>query len=172
MGNHDYQEGQNGALVQAMLQRIGIKLLVNASTQLTMNGNTITIVGLDDYYGGVTDIDQAFNGVDDSADFTLALAHNPLHFDDICNAADGKADLILSGHTHAGHVYIPLLKPIYQQVFHHKYRYGVFKNKKNALYVTSGVGSAAFYINLFGFKTGLPRFRFNTNPEIAVFDLF
>ena len=78
-------------------------------------------------------------------------------------------DLVLSGHTHAGHVYIPMLGPIYRRIFRMKYRYGLYRKKHCQLYVTSGVGSAAFYLKKR--RLGFPRFRFNTRPEIAVLEL-
>jgi hypothetical protein len=52
-----------------------------------------------------------------------------------------------------------------------KYRYGFYSSENTTLYVTSGIGSAAFYLRTPRFQTGFPRFRYNTHPEIAVFDI-
>ena len=92
-------------------------------------------------------------------------------FDPVANHTEGFVDLTLSGHTHAGHVYLPFLAPIYRYVLSMKYRYGLFEKNGRQLYVTSGVGSAAFYFKLGSKRFGLPRFRFNTNPEIALLTL-
>lgn len=142
---------------------------------------SVNVVGFDDYYygprcGTLSRESGVKVGMESlkklpSATFTIGLAHNPLHMDVIHREAPSTLNWVFSGHTHAGHIWIPWLKPIYLNVFHHRYRYGWFPFDNTQLYVTSGVGSAAFYIKAFGFKAGLPRFRWNTNPEIAVFDL-
>lgn len=173
VGNHDYQDEQEGALVQQMVIDSGFQLLINEHWHqpATDNQPSINWVGLDDYYyGQARDVRAVFDDLP-KADMTLCLAHNPLHFDKVCEQVPDRVDVMLSGHTHAGHVYIPWLGPIYRHVFHHKYRYAWYQQGNTKLYVTSGVGSAAFYLKAFGLRIGLPRFRWNTNPEIAVFDL-
>jgi predicted MPP superfamily phosphohydrolase len=125
--------------------------------------------GLDDLWYGQPDLRQALSGVPSQTEATIVLTHNPLLFDPLAMAAPGQVDLVLAGHTHAGHVYIPVLGPIYRRIFRMKYRYGLYKKQGSQLYVTSGVGSAAFYLKKR--KLGFPRFRFNTYPEIAILTL-
>lgn len=187
MGNHDYQDDAAGQLLQSAVEGAGFRLLINDAVALSgfqskpAQGLSLNVVGFDDYYYGPRCRHQTRHQAAEvakqkldtlpRADFTLGLTHNPLQMDIINAVAPNRCNWVISGHTHAGHVWIPLLKPIYQHVFHHKYRYGWYSFGDTQLYVTSGVGSAAFYIKAFGFKTGLPRFRWNTNPEIAVFDM-
>jgi predicted MPP superfamily phosphohydrolase len=130
------------------------------------------VAGVDDRYCGKPNVKQAIASIPNEPEpCLLMLLHNPLLFDMVIRDCHLPVDLALAGHTHAGHVYIPILWPIYRYVLHHKYRYGFFERGKHRLYVTSGVGSAAFYFFKKSLQLGLPRFRWNTQPEIAYFDL-
>ena len=183
LGNHDYEDGSRSQAMQKMFVEIGVKILINDAIPMSslfpsLPDTSVWMVGLDDYYAGIREVKPAFVQVPDTAS-VIALAHNPLDWN-ILKAADLGAklpQLVLSGHTHAGHVFIPWLKPIYQYVFQHQYRYGWYQQDATSttpasrLYVTSGVGSAAFYPKLFGKPYPLPPFRFNTWPEVAVMDV-
>lgn len=177
LGNHDYADGADSYRVRQALVDAGFTVLVNQSTAIEVAGITLTVVGVDDKYCGHPDVQQAFNGITaEHPHSVVTLIHNPLLADDVAAHAPVAPVLTLAGHTHAGHVYIPVLKPIYRYVLGHKYRYGFYPlNHRTGttmpLYVTSGLGGAAYYIKFGQFKRALPRFRWNTHPEIAVFDL-
>jgi uncharacterized protein len=168
LGNHDYNDGALSYSVRRILRDTGFKLLVNSHEKYTKDNQDLFIAGLDDLWYGTPDIAQALDGIPETA-CTLMLIHNPLLFDPIALAYPGRVQLVLGGHTHAGHVYIPFLGPIYRKIFRMKFRYGFQEKQGTKLYVTSGVGSAAFYLKKR--KIGFPRFRFNTYPEIACFVL-
>jgi uncharacterized protein len=171
IGNHDYADGARSAHVQAMLSEAGYRVLKNDHLCLVREGGEkFWFAGLDDYKYGRPDLQQALAGIPRD-DAVVLLAHNPLHFDVVTRDPQTPVDLVFSGHTHGGHVYIPFLGPIYRYVFKMKYRYGLYHQNNTRLYVTSGLGSAAFYLNLGFYKRAFPRFRFNTYPEIAVHDL-
>jgi predicted MPP superfamily phosphohydrolase len=169
LGNHDYNDGAWGDAVSKMLGQIGFQVLKNSHHCLEKDGERLWFAGLDDLWYGQPDLRQALSGVPSQTEATIVLTHNPLLFDPLAMAAPGQVDLVLAGHTHAGHVYIPVLGPIYRRIFRMKYRYGLYKKQGSQLYVTSGVGSAAFYLKKR--KLGFPRFRFNTYPEIAILTL-
>jgi predicted MPP superfamily phosphohydrolase len=174
LGNHDYNDGNLSRKVSAMLTETGFTVLKNSNYMLEKNGQRLWFAGLDDLWYGRPDVRQALAGYPStpqkvSTDALIVLVHNPLLFDPLAIVAPVPVDLVLAGHTHAGHVYIPFLGPIYRRIFRMKYRYGFFKKGQSLLYVTSGLGSAAFYFKKL--KLGFPRFRFNTNPEIAVLAL-
>lgn len=169
LGNHDYNDSQWSGLITKMLPETGFQLLKNQSCQVQKNGASLWIAGLDDLWYGAPDIPKMLEQIPSHQDTTIVMAHNPLLFDPIALSEHGKVDLVIAGHTHAGHVYIPFLGPIYRKIFRMKYRYGLFEKNGCQLHVTSGVGSAAFYLKKR--KIGFPRFRFNTRPEIAVLTL-
>lgn len=169
LGNHDYNDGCWSGLITEMLPQAGFQLLKNDRYCLEKDGERLWVAGLDDLWYGEPDIPAMLSGIPTERDVTLVMAHNPLLFDPLALASHGRVDLVLAGHTHAGHVYIPVLGPIYRKIFRMKYRYGLFEKNGCQLHVTSGVGSAAFYLKKR--KIGFPRFRFNTRPEIAVLTL-
>lgn len=169
LGNHDYNDGALGGNIAGMLEAVGFRLLKNASHRVEVDGEAIWFAGLDDLWYGQPNIPKALDGVPSQEAVTIVLAHNPLLFDPVALTNHGKVDLVIAGHTHAGHVYIPFLGPIYRKIFRMKYRYGLFEKNGCQLHVTSGVGSAAFYLKKQ--KLGFPRFRFNTHPEIALLEL-
>lgn len=169
LGNHDYNDSQWGSLIAEMLPEAGFQLLKNQSYAVRKDGESLWVAGLDDLWYGAPDIARMMGEIPSHQDVTVVMAHNPLLFDPIALSGHGKVDLVVAGHTHAGHVYIPFLGPIYRKIFRMKYRYGLFEKNGCQLHVTSGVGSAAFYLKKR--KIGFPRFRFNTNPEIAVLTL-
>lgn len=187
LGNHDYYDFSNSHAVEAMLVEAGFEVLRNRAVEIQKNnaGNvqSIWLAGVDDLWCGQPDIGKALLAVPEATSqtqvrpCTLMLAHNPLMFDPIAHYQPKPVDVLFCGHTHAGHVYLPFLHYIYWHVLKTKYRYlwhekphpsGVHTTK---LYVTSGVGSAAFYIKGKKIRFGFPRFRFNTHPEIAVITL-
>ncbi|HEY9746222.1 MAG TPA: metallophosphoesterase [Oculatellaceae cyanobacterium] len=168
IGNHDFHDGAEGAQIGATLQECGYTFLRNENASIERHGNALHFAGLDDLWYGIPDIAKGLEGIP-SNQATVVLAHNPLLFDPIAHAFSERVDLVLSGHTHAGHVYIPVLGPIYRKIFRMKYRYGLFEKNGCQMHVTSGVGSAAFYLKKK--RIGFPRFRFNTHPEIALLTL-
>jgi predicted MPP superfamily phosphohydrolase len=169
LGNHDYNDGAYSQWISEMLGQVGFTVLKNSHTCLEKDGERLWFAGLDDLWYGHPNMHQALTGVPAAEETTIVLAHNPLLFDPLAMVAPGQVDLVLAGHTHAGHVYIPVLGPIYRRIFRMKYRYGLYEKQGCQLYVTSGVGSAAFYLKKR--KMGFPRFRFNTHPEIAMLTL-
>jgi len=168
LGNHDYNDGALSYSIRRIFRDSGFELLLNSNKKYQRGHAAFYIAGLDDLWYGVPDIDLALKEIPENA-ATVMLIHNPLLFDPIALAYPGRVQLVLAGHTHAGHVYIPFLGPIYRKVFRMKFRYGFQDKNATRLYVTSGVGSAAFYLKKR--KIGFPRFRFNTWPEIASFTL-
>jgi predicted MPP superfamily phosphohydrolase len=169
LGNHDYNDSRWGALIAEMLPHAGFQLMKNDRYCFRKEGERLWIAGLDDLWYGDPDLVKTLSAIPTEREVTLVMAHNPLLFDPLALADHGQVDLVLAGHTHAGHVYIPFLGPVYRKIFRMKYRYGLFEKNGCQLHVTSGVGSAAFYLKKR--KIGFPRFRFNTRPEIAVLTL-
>ncbi len=177
IGNHDYADGAKSRNIQAMLEESGVQVMRNRNLCLKRGrpGDSecrLWIAGLDDYKHGRPDLSKALAGLPEPGrDPVIMLAHNPLHFDAVARDPLTPVDLVLSGHTHAGHVYIPLLEPVYRHILRMKYRYGFYRRNRTRLYVTSGVGSAAYYVNLGVCKFSFPPYRYNTYPEIAVLEL-
>src|SRR6185295_10422603 len=84
LGNHDYFVSGSG--MKSALERNGYEVLQNTTTVADVRGAPLTVVGIDDPVTRHDDLDAAFAGAP-------ALARR-------------GADLVLSGHTHGGQIYV------------------------------------------------------------------
>ncbi len=170
MGNHDYSDGYQGFALRKMMKASGFRVLVNHALPVEKEGEKIWISGIDDLRNGTPEFDAIIGRVDATVPH-IALAHNPLlapHLSKIPTAPQ----LILSGHTHGGHVNHPLINLFQRHVFQHRYQYGWFTFlEKSQLYVTSGIGSASIALHFPNCDFALHPFRYQSTPEIAVFNL-
>lgn len=92
--------------------------------------------------------------------FAVFLYHYPDLIDEVCNK---NLDLYLCGHTHGGQVALPFYGAIITMAEHgKKYEAGMYEVGDTKLYVNRGAGLDGKW---------LPRVRFFTRPEIAVFDI-
>ena len=73
LGHHDH--GSGGPEVTHALERAGAPVLSNAFTTLTVRGQKLQIVGLDDAYTGHADRDRATRGLDPRVP-SIGLSHN------------------------------------------------------------------------------------------------
>jgi predicted MPP superfamily phosphohydrolase len=162
LGNHDHWSGARE--VRWALRRAGAEVLDNAWTTLTLRGQKLQLVGLDDAYTGHADLARATRGLRrDIA--TLGLSH-------IAEEADGLWErgvpLVLAGHTHAGQVTWARLNELcLGRLIGHKYVHGLYGSRcdngygSGAVYVGAGVGSSVVPV----------RFGERARREITVFDL-
>src|ERR1700682_5419052 len=106
LGNHDFRVGPDA--VTAALRRRRIEVLRNQHIKIQFGGSSLYVAGVDDYGYGA-DVRRAVRGIPrESA--TILLAHNPRI---ISLASRNGVSLVLSGHTHGGHVNLPLLGTVY-----------------------------------------------------------
>ena len=136
-GNHEYYSGADSWL--AFLQSIGIKALRNERVELTVNGETMHLAGVDDWTahqfgnGHGSDMERAMQGRDASKPVVL-LAHQPVHFDE---ARTHGVDLQISGHTHGGQIFpFGFLTRLAQPFLS-----GLHRRGDSQIYVSSGTGS-------------------------------
>lgn len=152
IGNHDWWYDEKHC--RRAFENIGFTVLENETESFEVNGQTITILGIEDFWKhrrvDVTDVLAKLP----SSDNIIGITHNPDSFD---QTPDSLA-ILLAGHTHGGQVNFPLIgAPIVPAK--KEYTAGhIVKNGKN-LFVTTGIGTS-----------GLP-LRFRVPPEIAVITL-
>ena len=91
----------------------------------------------------------------------LLLSHNPDIAEERAFVSSGfRVDLMLSGHTHGGQIYIPGLgTPILPSRYGQKYAQGLVQGPTCPVFVSRGLGTA-----LLPLRVGVP-------PEIAVIEL-
>ena len=103
-----------------------------------LGGTGVYLVGIEDLMEGQPDLDRSLAGVPQDAP-TVLLSHNP----DIVEAATaGRADLILSGHTHGGQIVLPLVGPTYTQTeqLSRGEASGYWRRGRTQVYVHRGLG--------------------------------
>lgn len=158
LGNHDYFVW--GAGVRSALERNGYEVLRNQTTIASVRGAPLTLVGVDDPVTRHDDLDAAFAGAPQGP--RIVLCHAPDRAPQI--AARG-ADLIMSGHTHGGQMFVKGITDRIMKSVGLKFRRGFYEvgegAAKSQLYVTPGVG----------FSGVTRRFGEGTHAECAVITL-
>ena len=148
MGNHDYWAGAKE--VRRALRGAGALVLDNQWSTLSLRGQTLQVVGVDDAYTGHADIERAVKGLKNGVP-TVGLSH-------IAEEADAlwehDVPLVLSGHTHAGQITVAKLHEIaLGKVAGHRYVHGMYGDRraarqKGAVYVGAGVGASVMPLRI------------------------
>ncbi len=144
-GNHEYYI-QNYKKHLQDLKSVGIKILENESLQL----DGINMIGLSDNITNKSKIEYV-EKLSQKDLFNLLIVHKPSIWKKVSN----NANLMLSGHTHNGQIF-PFNFVVKLQF---PQNYGLYKNKKNHLYVSSGSA------------TWGPKIRIGSNNEIIHIEL-
>ena len=166
LGNHDYSiyidatEDVKKANIKATVdreQQMGWTVLRNDNRVIRRNADSLVIAGEEN--GGrkpspkLADLEKSLHGVGKGA-FIVMLQHDPNVWQEKI-VPDGRVQLTLSGHTHAGQVSVFGLR--FTQLTAHN-AYGLYNQGRQQLYVTSGLG-------------GVVAMRFGATAEIAVITL-
>jgi predicted MPP superfamily phosphohydrolase len=152
-GRHGYEDTQQ---VRELLNKSGIALLHNGSTQARIKGANLHLVGLGDLWADEFEPESAFaTARPDESTATLVLSHNPDTKEKL-KAQDW--DVVFCGHTHGGQFYLPLIGTPFAPVRDKRFVKGLHRWEGRWIYVTKGVG------NLLGV-------RFNCRPEISLITL-
>jgi predicted MPP superfamily phosphohydrolase len=159
LGNHDYgdyvswetpeEKIKNLDDLKMVQKEMGWDLLLNEHRTITKNGESIKLVGVENWgIGGFKkagDLDKACEGVE-ASDFKILLSHDPSHWQEQVKSHPKNIELTLSGHTHGMQfgIEIPgLIKwsPI-------KYRYenwaGIYEELGSMINVNRGFGYLAY----------------------------
>ena len=167
MGNHDYgpyrrfdsKEGERRNLRDLKMRqaRMGWRMLDNAHTFISRDGNRIAVIGVENGgsrgFADYSDLSAAMKGTE-GAPFKILLSHDPTHWRR--EVVGSGIDLTLSGHTHAGQF---VLAGFSFSSSRYDEWGGMYQESGQTLYVNAGIG-----------QTGL-RFRFGAWPEITVITL-
>jgi hypothetical protein len=162
-GNHD-GGGWVGSLggyedlteIRRLLDDSNIALLFNSSTKVSLNGATIEVIGLGDFWSDDARPGEAFTEDHSSQRISrIVLSHNP---DSKELLRDYSWDLLLCGHTHGGQLSLPIIGTPFAPVNDHRYVYGLNQWSGRLIYTTRGVG------NVYGL-------RFNCRPEVAILNI-
>ena len=165
-GNHEARVPEYEELKMGLTEA-GVTVLENQKVQITRDGESITLMGIQDpsfrtdyLFGDAESISrQAISELqNESEDFTVLLSHRPELFE---LYVDTGVDLVFSGHAHGGQFRLPFIGGLVapNQGFFPKYDAGLFKKENTTMIVSRGLGNSI-----------IP-FRINNSPEIVVAEL-
>lgn len=141
-----------------------VHLMSYKEENITVNGNNITIYGIDNvYFTPNFDLHNEFNEPDQSR-YNILLSHQPEteHFDNF------GVDMIFSGDTHGGMIRLPVFGPAYYEGYilpkltfsGRMTDKGLFELENNKqIFVTSGIGNYPVPM------------RFLNRPEVCIITL-
>jgi hypothetical protein len=159
LGNHDFWSGKQVAqkIVQG-LEGIGVKVLRNESTMIERKGQSLYIIGVDDYWENSYSLLKAIKNVPQDA-CKIVLSHNPDVNENIEDLRE-RIDFIISGHTHGGQIVFPFIGALYiPSPFGQKYLAGLVRDQERQTYISRGLG--LFFIPI----------RINCPPEVNLLTL-
>ena len=160
-GNHEARVPEYEDLKTGLV-KAGVVILENQKVEITREGESITLMGIDDpsfqedYLFGDSEsvARQAIENLQNESDgYTVLLSHRPELFD---LYVETGMDLVFSGHAHGGQFRLPFVGGLVapNQGFFPKYDAGLFSEGSTNMIVSRGVGNSIIPI------------RFNTRPEI------
>jgi len=156
LGNHDHWE--DAPATRDALAEAGVKDLTNDSFLIEFEeGGGLAIAGVDDLWTGRQDLTAAFGDLAQDVPRIL-MSHNPDYAEELPGGI--RVDLMVSGHTHGGQVWLPLVgAPLVPSRCGQKYRAGLVQGPRCLVYVTRGLGAIT------------PPVRFLCRPELSVLTL-
>ena len=165
-GNHEARVPEYEDL-KIGLVKAGVVILENQKVQITKEGESITLMGIDDpsfqesyLFGDAEGVArQAISDLQNESDgYTILLSHRPELFD---TYVDSGVDLVFSGHAHGGQFRLPFVGGLVapNQGLFPEYDAGQFTRENTTMIVSRGVGNSIIPV------------RFNNRPEIVVAQL-
>jgi Predicted phosphohydrolases len=155
-GNHDLESPFTKDLVYQTLTNSDFEVLENENVRVYINTTQyIQLIGLDCELLGNPDMNQAFLFIENDV-FTITVSHTP---DTITKIPQNPTSLMLSGHSHGGQVYIPIIGALERVPYAEIYNRGKYIVNNIILDVSNGVGTSRQDIRIF------------SDPEIVVYTL-
>ena len=162
-GNHEARVSEYEDLKMGLAEA-GVIVLENQKVEITREGESITLMGIDDpsfqenYLFGDSEgvAKQAIETLLRVSDgYTVLLSHRPELFE---LYVETGMDLVFSGHAHGGQFRLPFIGGLVapNQGFFPKYDAGLFSEENTTMIVSRGVGNSIVPL------------RFNNRPEIIV----
>ena len=165
-GNHEARVNEYEELKTGLISA-GVIILEDAQTEISIGGESITLIGVNDpsfqtdYLFGDSETVMSSKLTElhtDRDGFTILLSHRPELFD---TYADHDVDLVLSGHAHGGQFRLPFIGGLVapNQGLFPEYDAGIYTDGNTNMLVSRGIGNSI-----------LP-FRINNRPEVILIEL-
>jgi len=167
LGNSEHKPWLDTDTLLQSLVFDGMEMLINSSAVIHRGSDSIAVVGVEDAYSRLDDLDAAFSGVAEDS-FSILLSHCP----SVAPRGIARgADLILAGHTHGGQVRLPFMGTIWTHTHSNKaLNDGLYFPKDLRRFVKGDPGESVLFVNR-GVGTSKLHIRFLCRPEIAYITL-
>lgn len=129
LGEKDYTSVND---TKSILQLGGFEVLSNEARSIYYNNSSITLFGLE----SADNLGTLINA-NNSGNYKIALVHQPDFF---TNTVGKDIELQLSGHSHGGYIYLPLLGPLITVDGAKAYNHGRYDVGSSTLIVSNGLG--------------------------------
>lgn len=170
LGNHDFSD--DGYAMEKDLEHTSVRTLRNESDELTINGISISLRGVDDPIMHMKSMRESHYKEDignaASGSYNILLAHRPEYFS---LYTESGHDLVLSGHAHGGQIRLPLVGGLFSphQGIFPKYYDGIYSEVKQndaqntspddsssekeevSMIVSRGLGNSLFPFRVFNY---------------------
>ncbi len=158
-GNHEARITEQYETLKEELTNIGVTILENESVTLDKDGDTISLIGINDpdfHFGeSKSVIDSNIKELKEDENYTILLSHRPELFNIY---VENNIDLVFTGHAHGGQFRLPFVGGLFapHQGAFPEYDFGLYTKSDTNMLVSKGIGNSIF------------PFRFNNRPEILV----
>ena len=164
-GNHEARIRQYKTMKKEM-KAAGVIVLEDATIPVTKDGESITLIGMQDpsFHGAYKTsaiekvVQEQLTQLHRDSGFSIMLFHRPSYFPMYVSHG---VDLVLAGHMHGGQFRLPFVGGLYtpSQGFFPEYDGGLYSEGNTNMVVSRGIGNSAF------------PFRINNRPEIVLIEL-
>lgn len=154
-GDNDYKDIE---LYNQIMTTAGFEILENNNTLIFDKGTIpIQIAGISSTQKQEYDLKKSFESTQNQIDYKILIAHEPDIIDQI---TDESINLILSGHSLGGHIYLPNIGGLIKQNHTNNYQKGLYQKNNTSMYVSSGLGTEKI------------NFRFLNSPSINLYRFY
>ena len=147
LGDQDLVNENTKELVSSILYDSNFEIITNTSVRIRNHSNSsINLIGLDSYINGEPNAESAFSSISEN-EFNIVVSHCP----DIITTTTFNTnyiDVMMSGHSLGGQIYLPFLGPLRSVEGAQKYHHGVYTINNTTLYVSNGLGTQGIDMRL------------------------
>ncbi|TFJ93319.1 metallophosphoesterase [Lentibacillus salicampi] len=155
LGNHDYVlKPEDLAELMTVLQEHDIHVLQNESETISVHGQLLNIVGIDDDSTNRSDVTLAYQDVQEGTGTTVVLTHDP---NVVLHMQGYRFDFLMAGHFHGGQICYPKAYHLAKmgRLAKQNVIKGLHMHHETPFYISEGLG-----------QTGL-NIRIGSRPEIT-----
>lgn len=146
-GNHEVATNDVEHIKEELTTR-GVRVLSNETVNITRDGMSISLTGIEDPLKGATATQMIDSSNVPNDAFSILLAHRP---EDFQSYIDAGMDITFSGHAHGGQFRIPFVGGLVApgQGYFPTYTAGIHEDGQSKLIVSRGLGNSIIPIRLF-----------------------